>query len=173
MHLDPWHLALQHTSLLCSLLPPSKLCSPSQFSRFVQMFSASVQAFPKREKGGRRGTSRQVPDEAHLSGQLQGNICTAGLPADTLPSRSDRCSQINQFTAGRGLESFQFSETRSGLEKQREAISERELAEQAMEACSEGANEMLHSRELWHLHTQTSPPSTGFWKHQYHRVPCS
>ena len=75
-------------------------------------------AFPKLGTGGRwgRGLSWRH-SEAHLP------CCAPGCP-DILQSRSDRCIQINQSTAGKGSESSKSSETRSGLEGQKGATSE-------------------------------------------------
>ena len=75
-------------------------------------------AFPRLGTGGRWG--RGLPwrhSEAHLP-------CYAPGRPDILQSRSDRCIQINQCTAGKGSESSKSSETRSGLEGQTGATSE-------------------------------------------------
>lgn len=109
---------------------PASSYSPSSqhalCSFLVLVGSADVlrpsQSHFQEEVGGIRGRVGSLCEPA-----LQGHICHSWAPGwpDTLPSHSDRCIQINQFTAGKGSLGSKSSETRSGLEGQRKAISER------------------------------------------------
>lgn len=87
----------------------------------ADVLSFSLQAFPRRGQGGRSGRNGQYPHEPHSEGTLRQHLPQL---ADNLQSRSDRCSLINQFTAGKDLESFKSSETRSGLDGWRKTMSE-------------------------------------------------
>ena len=102
--------------------------------------------------------------EAHLP-------CYAPGHPDILQSRSDRCNQINQCTAGKGSESSKSSETRSGLDGQRGATSEgaRRARPRARPGCwcSDGSRRgpspvgIFLSLLLAPRGRLSSPPSTG------------
>lgn len=73
-----------------------------------------------REKRRERAGEIRVGLTQSTSGDT---ICHSWAPGrpDTLQSRSDRCIQINQLPAGKGLQSSRPSETGSGLKGQTEA----------------------------------------------------